>query len=647
VTRSVALACFVPIAFATPLRAQLTGQSATQLASETPLHREEFPIRWAVVGDYGNDSQEEADVAALIASWNPDFVVTTGDNNYPEGEAATIDTNIGKHYGAFIHPYVGAYGPGASENRFWPSMGNHDWDGSNGQPYFDYFTLPGNERYYDVRRGPVQLFVVDSDPREPDGNGWNSTQAAWLQGALTASDAPFKVVAFHHPAHSSSQHGSTPALQWPFDAWGVDLVLNGHDHAYERSSVGGVPYLVVGAGGAPLYGFPAIVAGSKVRFNADWSALLAESTSRTTTLELISRGGVVMDTFVIPSEGAALPRQTLLAAGSTWKYRDNGMNPGASWKLPSYDDSAWSTGPAQLGYGDGDEATVVSYGLFTSNKHITTWFRATFQVPDPAAFAALDFELLRDDGVVVYLNGNEVKRMNLPTGTIVPGTLATSAVASDDEDHFFPFAVEASALVAGTNTLAVEIHQSAANSSDISFDLEVQGELAAPVLVAQGSTWRYLDTGGAPPVGWTKPGFDDSVWSSGPAQLGYGEGDELTIVSYGPDPQDKRPTLWLRKTFTVVGAAQLSALYLDLLADDGARVFLNGRDAGRWNLPKLALGPASLAGFDRSGPEENEMLETALDARLLVEGVNVIAVELHQASVASDDLSFDLELRAQ
>lgn len=74
---------------------------------------------------------------------------------------------------------------------------------------------------------------------------------------------------------------------------------------------------------------------------------------------------------------------------------------------------------------------------------------------------------------------------------------------------------------------------------------------------------------------------------------------------------------------------------------------MNGRDAGRWNLPQLGLGASSLAGYDRSGPEENAPLETALDPGLLVDGVNVIAVELHQASVASDDLSFDLRLTAQ
>ncbi|MCE9592793.1 MAG: metallophosphoesterase [Planctomycetes bacterium] len=627
--------------------AQLAPQSATPLTPATPVQRREFPLRWAVIGDYGNGSPEEADVAALVASWNPEFVVTTGDNNYPSGQAATIDVNIGQYYGDFIAPYLGAYGPGASVNRFWPCMGNHDWDGSSGQPYFDYFTLPGNERYYDVRRGPVQLFVVDSDPREPDGNTWNSAQSVWLQGALAASDAPFKIVTFHHPAHSSSQHGSTAALQWPFESWGVDLVLNGHDHAYERGSDGGIPYLVVGAGGAPLYTFPALVGGSKVRFNADWSALLVESTSRTTTAELISRGGIVVDTFVLPANGTALPRQPLLAAGSTWKYRDTGMNPGASWILPTYDDSGWSSGPAQFGYGDGDEATVVQFGPFPTNKRITTWFRTTFNVPDPSLYAALDFGLLRDDGAVVYLNGVEVARANLPSGTIAPGTLASAAVAGSDEDHFYPAAIDASALVAGTNTLAVEVHQSAANSSDLSFDFALEGELAAPTLIAKGSTWRYRDAGGTPPVGWTTLAFDDSLWPSGPAQLGYGEGDELTTVAYGPDPLNKRPTLWLRKTFNVVGAAQLSGLYLSLVADDGARVFLNGHDAGRWNLPKLGLGPASLAGFDRDVPEENAGLETTLDARLLVEGLNVIAVELHQASVASDDLSFDLELRAQ
>lgn len=104
-----------------------------------------------------------------------DFVITVGDNNYPSGAASTIDPNIGQHYHQFISPYRGSYGAGATTNRFFPTLGNHDWESLQCQngvctgPHFDSFTLPGNERYYEFEQGPVHFFALDSDPREPDG----------------------------------------------------------------------------------------------------------------------------------------------------------------------------------------------------------------------------------------------------------------------------------------------------------------------------------------------------------------------------------------------------------------------------------------------------------------------------------------------
>src|SRR5262249_13402152 len=127
--------------------------AAPSASAPAPLTKLDKPpagtIRFAVIGDYGADTPEEARVAALVKRWTVDFVVTTGDNNYPNGEKSTIDQNIGKYYAEFIGNYHGAFGPGSQVNRFWPSPGNHDWV-TGIAPYVDYFTLPGNERYYDV-----------------------------------------------------------------------------------------------------------------------------------------------------------------------------------------------------------------------------------------------------------------------------------------------------------------------------------------------------------------------------------------------------------------------------------------------------------------------------------------------------------------
>ena len=136
----------------------------------------------------------------------------------------------------------------------------------------------------------------------------------------------------------------------------------------------------------------------------------------------------------------------------------------------------------ELGYGDGDEATIVSYGLSSSAKYITTYFRLAFNVPDPSLYAGLTINLLRDDGAVVYLNGQEVRRDNLPSGAITYTTLATTALGAPEEATFYPNNVPASYPVAGNNVLAVELHQANGTSSDISFDLELSASTGPTVI---------------------------------------------------------------------------------------------------------------------------------------------------------------------
>ena len=170
--------------------------------------------------------------------------------------------------------------------------------------------------------------------------------------------------------------------------------------------------------------------------------------------------------------------QELIAFGSNWRYLDDGSEH-AGWRGLGFDDSSWSQGPAQLGYGDNDEATVVSFGPDATDKFVTTWFRRTINIPDPGAFDALSLGVVRDDGVVVYVNGQEVARDNMGGSTVLPTTFATSTVGGAGEDNPIAFTVPASVLVTGANVVAVEIHQAGSSSSDISFDLELSG-LASP-----------------------------------------------------------------------------------------------------------------------------------------------------------------------
>lgn len=182
---------------------------------------------------------------------------------------------------------------------------------------------------------------------------------------------------------------------------------------------------------------------------------------------------------------------TLIPVGAIWKYRDNGSDQGTAWRAVNFNDSNWPSGGAELGYGDGDETTVVSYGPDAANKFTTTYFRHSFNVVNPSAMTALRLRVKRDDGVVVYLNGTEIFRENMPAGTVSFNTLASSS-ASDDGNSFLEASLSPARLTSGTNVLAAEIHQHSQDSSDISFDLELVGFTAAPASLRRGP---YLQMG--------------------------------------------------------------------------------------------------------------------------------------------------------
>lgn len=227
----------------------------------------------------------------------------------------------------------------------------------------------------------------------------------------------------------------------------------------------------------------------------------------------------------------ALAATTFVAAGSSWKYLDNGSDQGTAWRAAAFDDSSWASGPAELGYGDGDEATVVSYGPNASNKYVTTYFRHTFSVTGAASYVGLDLSLLRDDGAVVYLNGTEVHRSNMPAGAIGYTTLASSALGAPAESTFVQTAISASALLEGTNILAVEVHQANVTSSDLSFNLVLTGSTA--VQVARGP---YLQKGtpSSVVVRWrTNVATDSRVrYGSSPGSLGSTVDDAASVTEH-------------------------------------------------------------------------------------------------------------------
>ena len=172
----------------------------------------------------------------------------------------------------------------------------------------------------------------------------------------------------------------------------------------------------------------------------------------------------------------------IVQAGGSWKYLDDGSDPGAGWRAPEYDDAAWKAGPAPLGYGNGNEATTVESGPADA-KHCMTCFRMTFDVKDASKLEGLILKLMRDDGAIVYLNGKEVVRDNMPEGEVTSQTLAAGSVGGAAEKAFHVHEIAKDGLVDGTNVLAVEVHQVNHTSSDVAFDLALLGKLVP-------SAWR-------------------------------------------------------------------------------------------------------------------------------------------------------------
>ena len=452
------------------------------ISSQSPA---QTSIRFAAVGDF-DTTPATGSVAAMIASWNPDFVITQGDNNYTANNTSTAswDNEVGQFYGQYIKYPTGSsstYAPGPSDNGLFPCVGNHDWDaGITG--WYNYFDLPGNERYFDFIKGPVHFFVIDSDSREPDGITSTSVQAQWLQAGLASSTLRWKIVFFHHPPYTSASRGNNTALQWPFKQWGATAVLNGHEHHYERIIQSGFPYIVNGAGGRPLSGFSTPIPGSVFRYSANNGAMLIEAGSDSIEFKFYSivSGGTLVDRYAVHFT----VESTLVDQGSTWKYLDDNSDQGTAWRLPAFNDASWSAGPAKLGFGGDGEVTTVNGGP-SGARYITTYFRRSFFFDDPSRIAAMTLDVLRDDGAIVYLNGTEQWRTNMPTGTITHSTFASSAMSGSNENTFFSTQPVSPMILPGLNVLAVEVHQINLTSSDLGFDLRLSATLNESSLATQ------------------------------------------------------------------------------------------------------------------------------------------------------------------
>lgn len=328
---------------------------------------------------------------------------------------------------------------------------------------------------------------------------------------------------------------------------------------------------------------------------------------------------------------------------AVWQYFDKGTDLGTAWKEPAFDASSWAFGPAQLGYGDGDEATIVGFGSNANSKYPTTYFRHAFDVQTLAGIDSLQISLMRDDGAVVYLNGQEVYRSNMPTGAVNFQTLASSNINGTPESTYEVAKIGVGSLRVGRNVLAVEIHQDVATSSDLSFNFALEPRRNDKKLIVSPSNWEYNDRGAAL-ADWFTTTFADTTWKYGLSPLGYGNGGEKTVLSYGGNAASKYLATYFRKNFVVSDTAGYNSLLLRLKKDDGAVVYLNGVELLRDNMPFGAVTKDTRAVNYVEGSEEQAFTEYYIDKKLLKLGTNLVAVEVHQNTPTSTDLVFDMEL---
>lgn len=264
-----------------------------------PLPGRPASLRFLAVADTGSGDANQRAVGLQMAAVHRrapvDLVVLGGDNIYPSGDMALIESMFRKPYAELL----------AAGVPFHAVLGNHDIRTANGAPQVAYAPFGMGGRFYNLRRGPVEFFMLDTN-----ANADWTRQLSWLRSALAKSTAAWKIVVGHHPIYSSGLYGNDPGLRARLvpmmRAHGVQLYINGHEHNYERSvPIDGITYLVVGGGGASLR--PVIATAQSARAVSVHSFVELEAGPDVLQLAAWDQGGRLIDRALIPRVPAARP----------------------------------------------------------------------------------------------------------------------------------------------------------------------------------------------------------------------------------------------------------------------------------------------------------------------------------------------------
>ncbi|GAA5494801.1 hypothetical protein Rhal01_00965 [Rubritalea halochordaticola] len=394
---------------------------------------------------------------------------------------------------------------------------------------------------------------------------------------------------------------------------------------------------------------------------------------------LLMLAGIALTPWILTTALAGeKDMSVLIYRGSIWKYHNLDIAPPQQWNLPDFDDKKWKRDYAQMGFGDGDEITKINRGPSLTSQPVSFYFRRTFDLDAPMIGTQLIIELLYDDGAVIYLNGHEVKRINMPQGKIQQDTLA-SRDSKDNETT--KFRVQSEYLRKGKNALCIEVHNASPQSDDISFDAQVtmdlrytsdmpvvekmpvspQETVAKPAargsarahkpfnktleftILNEKSRWRFRHMQRPPYPEWNKTAFNDTHWKNGRGIIGYGNGNETTMI---PKPNSgKRPlTYYFRKSFNLYHSPQNKHYLLNLTVDDGAVVYINEKEIARVNMDKKAKITHHTPALSRIA--QSQKIQIPIQPELLQQGSNLIAIEVHNGSQSSSDLAFAATLHS-
>jgi MYXO-CTERM domain-containing protein len=556
-----------------------------------------------VVGDSGTGGSMQASVRdAMLVNvglHRPDIYLHMGDMAYSSGTYSEFTDK-------FYAPYEGIL----RNTCVWPTIGNHEGSSSDSQsesgPYYDGYVLPiageagglasGTEAYYSFDWANVHFLVLDSHdtPRDPDG-----AMLQWAEQDLAGTDQEWIVAFWHHPPYTKGSHDSDNEGQLIdmrenalpiLEAAGVDLVLGGHSHIYERS------YLLDGAYSTPSMPGEGVIDSGDGMPTGDGPYVKPAGLS--------SNQGAV---YVVAGHGGTGVSQkgihplmfvTELANGSCLlDVQENRL----TVKNVRFDGVI--TDRVDIVKGEAIVIATPDGGetLAAGQPYDITWATA-------GEVAQVDLDYSIDDGA---------------TWTAIEAGVANTGTYS-----WVPPAVDTAAgLVRVTASDDAQIR----DESNAGF---IMSGTAPVVVVDFGSQWSYHDQGMDLGDGWAEPGFDDATWPTGDAQFGYGDGDEATELV---DADPNHPSAYFRTTFQLDGdpvGAELQALY-----DDGVVVWINGQQVWAVN-----ADDTSYAAYASASSDDNATATARIPADALVRGENVLAAMAKQAGEGSSDLSFDLKL---